>query len=141
MIAVNEPSKGEKKLMELFRCHGINFKREVCFQDLRGKKKSFLRYDFALFDKNNNLKFLIEFDGIQHFQYTPHFHKKRSDFQKAIGRDRAKNKYCLIKGIPLIRIPYWDLDNLTLNKILTNQSYRVKSLYHNDKLIKDRGEK
>ena len=37
-------------------------------------------------------------------------------------------------NIPLIRVPYWDLDSLTLKQILTNPSYRVKDKYHIDSL-------
>lgn len=29
-----------------------------------------------------------------------------------------KNKYCLINNIPLVRIPYWERDNITLDIIL-----------------------
>lgn len=37
--------------------------------------------------------------------------------------------------IPLIRVPYWDLEDLTLQKVLTNPDYLVKSKYHIDNLI------
>ena len=138
--AVNKPSKGEQKLIELFKKNGIQFLREVSFEDLKGKKGSLLRYDFGLF-KNKKLICLIDFDGRQHYEYVPYFHKTYSGFLKSQERDRRKNKYCLMKGIPLIRIPYWDLDGITLEKILTNPSYRVKSKYHIDNLIKQRCKK
>ena len=35
--------------------------KEYSFEDLKDKKK--LRFDFAIFDKNNKLIKLIEFDG------------------------------------------------------------------------------
>lgn len=127
-------SKGEEKIESLLRQGKIQFIREVSFSDLTGKKKSYLRYDFGIF-KNNKLLFLLEFDGCQHFCYTPHFHKKYSDFLKAKERDRKKNRYCLMHNIPLIRIPYWDLESLTLNELLTNPAYRVNNIYHNDYLI------
>lgn len=38
--------------------------------------------------------------------------------------------------IPLIRIPYWTLDKLTLQDIFYNPDYLVKNKYHNDNLIK-----
>lgn len=46
-----------------------------------------------------------------------------------------KNKYCLKHNIPFLRIPYWDLENLTLKSILTTTSYRVKTKEHNIMLI------
>lgn len=36
--------------------------------------------------------------------------------------------------IPLIRVPYWDLEDLTLKKVLSDPSYQVKSKYHIDDL-------
>lgn len=53
--------------------------------------------------------------------------------------DRRKNSFCLMNNIPLIRIPYWDLEQLTLKKVLTEEKYRVKSKYHTDELIRQEG--
>ena len=54
---------------------------------------------------------------------------------KAREWDRKKNSYCLVKKIPLIRVPYWDLDKLTFNSLFSNPNYQVKDKYHNDYLI------
>jgi hypothetical protein len=129
-------TKGEQKLVNLFRRGGIQFQQEVSFEDLHGKGKALLRFDFALY-KNNKLCCLVEFDGIQHFQYTPYFHKTQAAFAKQKEWDRRKNKYCLLHNIPLIRVPYWDLEELTLKKVLTEPSYLVKDKYHIDNLIKN----
>lgn len=129
--AVHKNSKGEEKIANLLAAGGIQFKQEVSFQGLVGKRKIPLRFDFAIF-KNRKLVLLIEVDGKQHFKFIPYFYKTWSAFQKAKERDRIKNKFCLLNKIPLIRVPYWDYDNLTLQKILTNPQYRVKSIYHND---------
>lgn len=48
--------------------------------------------------------------------------------------DRRKNDYCIRKKIPLIRVPYWDLEELTIDKLLKNPAYRVKDKFHNDLL-------
>ena len=43
------------------------------------------------------------------------------------------------KNIPLFRIPYWELDEVnSLEDILQNK-FKVKSVYHNDRLIRERG--
>lgn len=139
MTVANKPSKGEQKLINLFKRGGVQYCREVSFEDLKGKKKSLLRYDFGLF-KNGKLICLVEFDGRQHYEYVPYFHKTYSGFLKSKERDRQKNKYCLMHGITLIRVPYWDLEDLTLKKVLSEPSYRVQSKYHNDNLI-ERGVK
>ena len=52
---------------------GFNFKRQITFKDCLSPKGSKLRYDFGIYDKNNNLIGLIEYDGIQHFQPIEYF--------------------------------------------------------------------
>lgn len=49
-----------------------------------------------------------------------------------MAHDRAKNKYCLVHNIPLIRIPYYDLDKINFNSIFENEDYKVKNKNHND---------
>lgn len=111
----------------------MNFKREYIFPDLYGYKKTPLRFDFAVF-QDKKLVCLIEVDGRQHFEYVPHFHKTVSSFKRQQEWDRRKNKYCLMHGFPLIRVPYWDYDNLTFESLFTNPAYRVCNKYHNDLL-------
>jgi hypothetical protein len=52
-------TKGEQKLANLFRRGGIQFQQEVSFEDLHGKGKALLRFDFALY-KNNKLLYKSE---------------------------------------------------------------------------------
>ena len=49
-VIVNEPSKGEKKVMDLLHRGGLKFQREVSFEGLVGKKKVPLRFDFAVYN-------------------------------------------------------------------------------------------
>lgn len=56
---------------------------------------------------NEDLKLAIEYDGIQHYKYVPHFHKNGEvDFQKQLQRDKFKEEKCKEHGITLIRVPY-----------------------------------
>lgn len=126
-------SKGEEKIAKMLKKARISFKQEVSFPDLKSLKGNLLRFDFAIF-KNNRLVCLLEYDGEQHFHQVPYFHKTIFDFKQTQEWDRRKNAYCLRKGIPLIRIPYWDYDILTLERILTEPSYKVVSKYHTDLL-------
>lgn len=126
-------SKGEEKIEKLLRSHFISFQREVSFPDLKSLKGNLLRFDFAVF-KGKQLVCLIEFDGEQHFHRVPYFQKTISEFKQTQEWDRRKNAYCLRKRIPLIRIPYWDYDNLTFESLFTNSAYRVCNKYHNDLL-------
>lgn len=122
-------SKGEEKITSLLRQARIPFKREVTFYDL--KRKDNLRFDFAIY-KNNQLIGIIEYDGEQHFHQVKHFQKTKKDFQKTQEYDRIKNSYCLARNIPLYRIPYTEIDNITSANDLLQQKFRVKSKWHND---------
>ena len=130
-------SKGEEKIEKILKSNRVSFQREICFTDLVGKKKVPLRFDFGIFARGR-LICCIEFDGRQHFEYTPYFHKSYNDFTKQKARDRSKNAYCLKNRIPLIRIPYWELEDISLEKILNTPSFRVVDKFHNDDLIKYR---
>ena len=65
--------------------------------------KGYMRYDIAIFE-NNILFGFIEYDGKQHYEYVPHFHRNGiSDFIKQQEKDKIKddeafrltNKNCL----------------------------------------------
>lgn len=76
------------------------------------------RYDFILFDNENNPYRLIEYDGEQHFRDVPIFKgtlKERQEY------DNIKNKYALDHNIPLVRIPYWEQKNITLDMLLGDE--------------------
>ena len=120
-------SKGEDKIIRLLRASNIKFEREKTFADLRGGK---FRYDFYLPFYN----ILIEVDGEQHFKQVKVFQKTRSDFLKQQENDRRKNSYALANNIPLIRIPYWELDNLNNFSNLIQKKFLVVSKWHNDYL-------
>ena len=76
---------------------------------------------------------LIEYDGQQHYEFVKFFHKTQSGFKKQQEWDRRKNKYCLLHNIPLYRVPYWQLEDLTLEKIFSSIN-RVKDKYHIDNI-------
>jgi len=66
------------------------------------------------------LKIAFEFDGLQHFQYTEHFHGTRQDFVKAKKRDIQKEDLCREQNITLIRVAYNEelTKELVQNKIM-----------------------
>lgn len=115
-----ERSVGELKINKILKENGINFKREYTFPDLKGDRGGKLRFDFGILDNENNLKYLIEFDGIQHFKKNC-FGKKEEDFNILKKYDTIKDEYCKNKNIFLIRIPYTKLRNLTINDLVMNQ--------------------
>ena len=128
---MNKMSKGEQKVYSLLKSSTLIFKREVSFEGLTGARNTPLRFDFVIYDQRGRAICCIEVDGRQHFVYTPHFHASKVDFRRQIEFDIRKNKYCLHNNIPLIRIPYWAIETLTLNDIFYNPKYRVINPNHN----------
>lgn len=129
-------SKGAKKIQRLIQEEGVNFTIEKTFPDLKSSKGKSCRFDFAIYSDDWKRFVLIEYDGEAHFQQIKHFHKNNTKYLNALGRDRKKNAYCLAHNITLYRVPYWEIDNInTLEDILDNEDFIVKSQYHNDKLI------
>jgi len=70
---------------------------------------------------NENLGIAIEYNGVQHYKYSPYFHKSKKDFYSQVHRDDWKRKICKEKNIKLIEIPYWvtenNLENFILNEL------------------------
>lgn len=131
-------SKGEKIIENLFVENNINHKAQYSFDNL--KLKNALRFDFAIFDINNKLIFLLEYDGEQHYRPVKFGgmseEQARTNFKLTKKRDKIKNQYCKANNIKLIRIPYWDFSNLEeiildlLNKEVINIEQSNK---HEDK--------
>lgn len=56
---------------------------------------------------NEELGIAVEFNGQQHYKYTPHFHKKgMSDFRSQVRRDNHKIDLCDENSVWLITVPY-----------------------------------
>ena len=55
---------------------------------------------------NSDLKLACEYDGAQHSQYIPYFHKTRESFHNQKYRDALKTQLCAQNGVHLIRISH-----------------------------------
>ena len=118
-------SLGELKISEYLSNNKINFKEQFSFDDC--KYKYVLRFDFAIFDTNDNLICLYEYDGIQHFKPFDYYGGVDT-FNLIKIRDNIKNTYCMDNNIKLIRIPYTQINNIEeiLNKeLFSNQENEV----------------
>lgn len=60
-------SRGEIKIVDILTMAGLPFKEEYSFPDLVSTSGRPLRFDFAVFDDNGDIDFLIEYQGIQHY--------------------------------------------------------------------------
>lgn len=116
-------SRGEIKIFEILTAAEMNFKEEYSFQDLVSVTTGTpLRFDFAVFDDDNELDFLIEFQGIQHYEPKSKFGGV-AGLRKQQHNDMLKREYCKKHQIPLIVIPYWDEAFVNLDYILKAAGY------------------
>lgn len=106
-------SIGEMNIENILQQENIEYQTQYSFNDL--KNVSLLRFDFAIFSKEHKLDRLIEFDGIQHYEEQNFFSHSLTENK---NNDKIKNEYCKNNNIPLVRIPYWERDNITLEMLL-----------------------
>lgn len=97
-------SYGEKQIAKILHEHQIKFKKEYTFKDLKSKYGQYLRFDFCILNQQNIPQYLIEYQGIQHFENT--FNLSDEEFNESTERDRLKREYCIKHNIPLIEIRY-----------------------------------
>jgi hypothetical protein len=76
---------------------------------------------------NDELKLGIEYNGSQHYKFTPGIHKNYEHFQTQRYRDEMKKMICKNAGIVLIEVPYTEkeIEDFLL-KELKNQGYSSK---------------
>lgn len=96
--------KGEENINEILLENNTVFRRE--YRDSRCRNKRALKFDFAIFSKEGDLKGLIEFDGEQHYVKGKLFSETSKRFRDTQLRDSIKNKFSKDYNIPLLRINY-----------------------------------
>lgn len=126
-------SEGEDIITNFLLTNNILFKREYTIDDLKSSKNYLLRFDFAVFNNINELYMIIEFDGEHH--YRPVSYSKTCDsvekFITMVSNDELKNNYCILNNIYLLRIPYWEKENI--EEILSND-IKFKKLFNKENL-------
>lgn len=101
-------SRGEKAIGEFLESAGVDFKFQKIFKEC--KNVAPLPFDFAVY-KDGELAMLIEYDGIQHFKPVDFFGGDLG-FERRMVNDGIKNGFCANKNIELLRIPYWEHENI-----------------------------
>lgn len=117
-------SKGEEKIGQLLQYLNLPYIKEKTFETCRNPLSNGTpRFDFYVNDE-----YLIEYDGIQHFQVkNDNPWMTEEQYQSNIRRDSYKNQWCLDNGIPLIRIPYTHLQDLCEDDVkLETSKYLVR---------------
>lgn len=99
-------SKNESRIAQMLDELNIKYKKQYPYLDLY--------FDFAIYSKENELLYFIEYDGIQHFKNGCF---KQATIKTTHHNDLIKNQYCFNNKIPIIRIPYnkkYEKDDLIL---------------------------
>lgn len=100
-------SRGEIKIHEILEAAGLSFEEEYIFNDLKTTSGRPLRFDFCVFDDEGNIDFLIEYNGIQHYEAKSKFRGKTGLCRQRYN-DNLKYEYCKKHKYTLVIIPYWD---------------------------------
>ena len=92
------------------------------FEGLNSPNGKPLRFDFAVFDDDGNLDFLIEYQGRQHYEASAKFGGKRGLYQQQFN-DNKKRRFCALHDIRLIEIPYTDENKISYDYIMKLAGY------------------
>lgn len=120
-------SRGELKIKDILETNNISFEQEYSFSDLKSMRGGFLRFDFAVFDDNGDIDFLIEYQGIQHYIPKEKF-GGAFGLKKQQSYDDKKREYCKKHGIPLLEIPYWMEAKITYDYIITKAEEAIEKI-------------
>lgn len=114
-------SKGEEKIKKLLLNAQIPFEQQktfdTCYFKDTGAKA---RFDFYV-----NNQYLIEFDGVQHFSAKSTWEKTQESFENIRMHDIIKNNWAHENHIPLIRIPYTQLEDIDLVDLILETSQYI----------------
>ena len=117
-------SVGESNIQNILDGSHVRYKHQYCFTDLVSDAGGHLLYDFGILNDNMQVERLIEFDGEQHFKAVDIFGGEER-FATQQKNDRLKNQYALSHNIPLVRIPYYKRDSMSIEDLFGNE-YLVK---------------
>lgn len=100
-------SKNERKIRIWFEQNNIKYEYQKRFKNCKNKRP--LPFDFYLPIQN----MCIEYDGEQHYDFRIHRSKnQKKSFEKLQFHDNIKNHFCINNNIKLLRIPFWEKDNI-----------------------------
>ena len=115
-------SYGQIKIADILTEAEFDFQEEYSFPDLISAYNHPLRFDFCVFDDDGDIDFLIEFQGIQHYQPKSKFGGMEG-LKKQQYYDMLKRQYCKSHGIKLVIIPYWEEQNICYDYIMRMAGY------------------
>ena len=115
-------SRGEIRIYEILKEADLVFKEEYIFPDLKSPNGKPLRFDFAVFDDEGNVDFLIEYQGRQHYEASSKFGGKKGLYQQQYN-DNLKRRFCGLNELTLIEIPYTEEHLINYDYIMHKAGY------------------
>ena len=103
-------SQGEEYIEKILQKLSITYQREYRFLDCKDSRP--LPFDFAIFNSNNNnLLFLIELNGKQHYEprFGSNIENSLKNLEYTQKHDDIKKNYCEKNCLDLLIIPYNDI--------------------------------
>ncbi len=74
-------SYGEIKIEEILEAAGLDYQEEYIFPNLKSSNNKPLRFDFVIFDDTGDIDFIIEYQGIQHYEPRAKFGGTKGFYQ------------------------------------------------------------
>lgn len=105
-------SRGENRIKEWLNNNDVEYNFQYVFKECKDVRV--LPFDFYI----PSLNMVIEYDGIQHFEPKDFFGGEES-FNKLKEHDSIKSNYCMENNIRLLRIPYFQYEEI--ENILENE--------------------
>ena len=115
-------SRGEKIIENILKANNISYNKDSIFPELIQETGRRLRFDFIIYNDDGTINRFIEFDGNQHKTGMWGGSWSNSETLDIIQeRDIIKNEFCLKHNYILVRLPYYTINNMTLDKIMGNR--------------------
>ncbi|SNW62235.1 homing endonuclease [Orpheovirus IHUMI-LCC2] len=109
-------SKGETNIENVLKKWNVKYICEYRDPEMYKLHKRKCRYDFYFTMWGN--QYVIEFDGLQHFEQSEWFGDSKAKFGRRRGTDKFKTKYAISHGIKVIRISYKEEDKIEEHMLL-----------------------
>ncbi len=106
----------ETKIKDILNNLNVKYKQEKLITVPIWGKDHLIRADFYLPKQNC----IIEFNGKQHYEYMPEYHKSEGSFKYQQERDAELEKYCLKNNINLMVFRYEDFKSGKMKRDITN---------------------
>jgi hypothetical protein len=103
--SVPKESKGEKECRRVLR-NLFNRPFDKARPDILRNPVTGGDFNLELDCYDPELKIAVEYNGIQHYKFSPFFHSNKEAFQNQKYRDYMKREMCAKNGIKLIEVPY-----------------------------------